>query len=169
MLVAFKEELKRLAADPNDKFHSKVKARVGKKATRILETRLKQMILLTPSLLRRIQFHWQDESADARIKKLGGFVFAYLYNPKDFLSEDEHGLYGYLDDAYLVINIYERVLQGAANLSEEDRDFLEKISHSKKYMKALIPDETQKIEKMVESALNGEGFEKFSAAFQGAA
>lgn len=167
MLAAVKEELKRMAADPKDDFHGKVKKRVGKKATQILEKRLKQIILLMPSLMKRIRIHWEAEGTDVEIKKLGGFVFAYMYHPHDFLSKDEHGLFGYLDDAYLVVNVYERVLQGVPSLSEEDQEFLEIITKTKKYVKAVIPDETQKIEEMVEGALRDEQFDKFAAAFKG--
>lgn len=169
MLAAFKEELKRMAVDPGDDFHGKVKRRIGKKATLILEKRLKQIILLMPSLVKRIRIHWQDEAADPEIKRLGGFVFAYMYNPKDFLSKDEHGLFGYLDDAYLVVTVYERVIQGNVTINEEDQAFLDTIAKTKKYVKAVIPDETKKIEAMVEGALAGKGYERFASAFTGAA
>lgn len=169
MLAAFKEDLKRLAADPRDDFHGKVRRRIGKRATAILEKRLKQIILLMPSLVKRIRDHWQDENANTDIKKMGSFVFAYLYHPHDFLSKDEHGLFGYLDDAYLVVNIYERVISGAKTLSDEDLEFLMILQKTKKYVQAVIPKETKRIEEMIEGALNEEKFEKFAAAFQGAA
>ena len=169
MLVAFKEELKRLAADPKDDFFGKVKKRVGKKATQLLEKRLKQIILIMPSLVRRIRFHWEAQQSDAAIKKMGGFVFAYMYHPNDFLSKDEHGLFGYLDDAYLIASVYERVLKGSVKPSKEDLKYLETISKSKKYVQAVIPDETLKIEEMVEGALRDGRYEKFAGAFKGAA
>lgn len=169
MLKALKEELKRLSIDPADNFHGKIKKRVGKRATEVLEKRLKQIILLMPSLVNRIRAHWEEERGNVRIKKLGGFVLAYLYNPKDFLSKDEHGLFGYLDDAYLVVVVYEQVLRDTEHITDEDRDFLELIAKSKKYVKAVIPDETQKIEDMVAGALSDEEYEKFAAAFSGAA
>jgi len=169
MLAAFKEELKRLADDPNEDFHNKVRKRVGKRATSILENRLKQIILLMPTLVKRIRIHWEDKRSAAETRKLGSFLFAYLYNPMDFLSKDEHGLLGYLDDAYLVVDVYERVLKGSANLSEEDKSYLTVIAKTKKYVEAVIPEESKKIKKMVDSALSGEGYEAFASAFQGAA
>lgn len=167
MLRAFKEELKRLENDPNDDFHEKVKRRIGRKATEILEKRLKQIILLMPNLVGRIRIHWEKEGADPKIKKLGGFVFAYMYHPQDFLSKDEHGFFGYLDDAYLVASVYERVLQDVAGPNKDDQEYLATLAKTKKYVKAVIPDETKKIEEMVEGALQDGAYEKFAAAFKG--
>jgi len=39
-------------------------------------------------------------------KQLQGFLLTYLYHPTDFLPESNWGLFGYLDDAYLVGRIY---------------------------------------------------------------
>lgn len=169
MLTALKEELKRLAADPNDEFHNKVKKILGKRATVILEERLKQVILLMPNLVGRIRVQWEQNNADPEVKKLGGFLFAYLYSPRDFLSEEKHGLFGYLDDACLVVNVYERVLQGNVNASEEDLEYLAVIARTRRYVKAVIPEVSEKIEAMVEAAVTGDGYGKFAASFEGAA
>lgn len=167
MLIAFKEELKRMAGDANDDFHGKVRKRIGKKATQILEKRLKQFILLMPSLMKRIQIHWKSKDANAASKKLGGFVFAYMYHPHDFLSEDEHGLFGYLDDAYVVASVYEHVLRNSAKPSPEDQEFIQAIEKTKKYVEMIIPEESKKIEKMIGDVLNDKGYEKFASAFTG--
>ena len=165
MLVALKEELKRLAVDPNDPFHSKIKNRVGKRATEVLEKRLKQLILIMPTLLKRIRIHWDRKDSSVSTKKLGGFVFAYLYHPEDFLSEKEHGLFGYLDDAYLVICVYEKVLQENLNIDAEDLEFLTVIHKTKKYVESVIPEETRKIREMVEQAMIQESFDQFAKVF----
>jgi uncharacterized membrane protein YkvA (DUF1232 family) len=170
MLTAFKEELKRLAVDPNDPFHQKIRQRVGKRATLILEKRLKQLILMMPGLVKRIHAHWEQSTEGSEIKRLGGFVFTYLYNPNDFLPEGVHGLFGYLDDAYLVVIIYEKVIRvpGAAGISvnEDDIYYLKQIQSSKKYVKAVIPKEVMKIEAMVDKAIKNAAFDDFAEALK---
>lgn len=157
MLNAFKEELKRLAVDPSDPFHQKLRNRIGKRATLVVEKRLKQLILTMPGLVRRIHDHWDRSYGGSEIKKLGGFIFIYLYQPKDFLPEDEHGLFGYLDDAYLVLVVYEKVARAAENagseLDEQDERYLKQIRSAKRYVRAVIPNEAKKIEAMVERAI----------------
>lgn len=166
MLTAFKEELKRLAVDPLDPFHQKVRGRIGKRATALAEKKLKQLILIMPGLIKRIRSHWEDSNSGSEIKKLGGFMFIYLYQPKDFLPEDEHGLFGYLDDAYLALIVYEKVIRcvrvGESSLNEDDEQYMKQIQASKRYVKAVIPRETKKIEAMVEKAIESGEFKDFA-------
>lgn len=169
MLQAFKDELKRLSNLPDDPFHTKIKVRVGKRATAILEKHLKQMILLAPSLIARIRTLWQSKESGPEVKRLGSFVMAYLYHPKDFLAEEEHGLFGYLDDAYLVSEVYERVTARSPLVTQEDDEYLKLLAKSKKYVRSVIPDEAKRIEMMVEEALQSKQFESFASAFTGAA
>lgn len=172
MLTAFKDELKRLAVDPDDQFHKRIRERVGKRATQILEQRLKLLILIMPGLVKRIHAHWAESAAGSETKKLGGFVFAYLYHPKDFLPEDTYGLFGYLDDAYLVLIIYEKVIREASKaggfVHESDRDYLKKIHESKRYVTAVIPQETKRIEEMVQKAIKNGEFNDFAEALRSA-
>lgn len=173
MLAAFKEELKRLAVDPDDPFHKKISQRIGKRATQVVEERLKRLILVMPGIVKRIHVHWTESPAGSEIKKLGGFVFVYLYQPKDFLSEAEHGLFGYLDDAYLVAIVYEQVIlvtgKRERSLEEVDKDYLKQIQASKRYIKAVIPQETKKIEDMVYKAVKRGEFDDFAEALRSVA
>jgi uncharacterized membrane protein YkvA (DUF1232 family) len=82
-----------------------------------------------------------------------------FYHPKDFLADDEYGLFGYLDDAYLVAVVYERVMQelleeGVA-LSREDLEFQEKIGKLKQTARSVIKEESRKIDQMVGQILEG--------------
>lgn len=169
MLTALKEDLKRLAADPADPFHTHIRRRIGKRATGILEKRIKQLIFLMPGLISSMRNHWETEDCPQKVKKLGGFLFAYLYHPKDFIPEDEYGLFGYLDDAYLTAVVYEKAFADAALPTIDQQDFLERISSIKKYVRALIPFEAAEIEKMVEDAVCYENYENFASVFKGAA
>lgn len=153
MLRAFKDRLKELAVDPEDSFRVSIRKRVGKRATQLLEKRLRKVILLMPGLVSRAYRHWQEEDASPAVKRLGGFLLTYLYHPKDFLPEEEYALFGYLDDAYLVLIVYENVLQDlrrhGASLEAWDLEFLENFSLWRKSVRQVIPEEASKIEEML--------------------
>jgi uncharacterized membrane protein YkvA (DUF1232 family) len=169
MLAAIKEQLKTLASDPSDRFHFKVRERVGKKATQILEAKLKHFILLMPALISRIHQHWNHRKSKSGIKKLGGFLLAYLYHPRDFLSESEQGLFGYLDDAYLVAIVYEAVLeelsQSGNGFASTDEKLREEVKNLQRAAAIVIPKEAEKIKKMVGEVLCGK-HETYLLAFQ---
>ena len=159
MLTAVKEQLKTLASDPTDQFHHKIRRRVGKRATSILEKKLKQFILLMPILVSRIHQHWNRQKSKSEIKKLGGFLLAYLYHPQDFISEAEQGLFGYLDDAYLVAVVYEAVLkeltEAGNQLASEDEKLRDEVKDLQRAATIVIPKEAEKINRMVEEILEG--------------
>lgn len=159
MLSAFKEKLKDLAYDSGDSFKTAVKRRVGKRATALLEKRLKRVILLMPELVSRAYRHWNSDAASSQIKRLGGFLLTYLYHPKDFLPEEEYGFFGYLDDAYLVLIVYESVLldlqKNRVVISAWDEDFLSQCALWKKSVRAVIRDEAKRIDSMLEEILMG--------------
>lgn len=157
MLTAFEMQLKRLANDPGDKFHENIRKRVGKRATSMIEMRLKNMILRTPKLLNQARIYWGRDKMPSEVKRLSGFVMTYIYHPQDFLPDDEYGLFGYLDDAYLVAIVYEEILRNiirlGRGLNESDAKYFNEIKTLKRSVKAVIPNEAKKIEKMVKGLL----------------
>ena len=159
MLQEWKEQLRLLASGADSQFHVNIRKRVGKKATAILEKKLKELILLMPNLVSRTYAYWARQKSSSKVKKMAGFLLAYLYHPKDFLPEKEHGLFGYLDDAYLAALVYERVLKEASSdfegLTSIDQGFLEKVESLKRSAKMVIPKEAQAIDRMVEEILEG--------------
>jgi len=154
MLNSFKEQLKQLVIDPNDKFHLHLRKRVGKRATLLLEKRLKQIILLMPGVVARIYVLWERDKTPLQAKHLGGFLLAYMYHPKDFFPEQDYGLFGYLDDAYVAAAIYQEVLKDSAaagiKIEAADEKLLKDLLTLKKAVKTVIPKEIEKIEKMIE-------------------
>ncbi len=170
MLFAFREHLKALAQDDKDPFHAKVRARVGKRATKLLEKRLRQLIVITPDVVDRVYLLWRQFPKDALSKKVGGYLLSYLYHPKDFLDEVEHGLFGYLDDAYFAALVYEFVLkavqEGArVKLTPKDNRFLCEVMNMKAAAKLVIPDEAKKIEDMFQEIQNNKESALFASAF----
>ena len=168
MLKAFKDQLRVLSIDPKDQFHMFIRKRVGKKATQILEKKLKKLILLTPGLVSRIYSVWSGLKAPLEIKRASGFLLTYMYHPKDFLAEDSLGLFGYLDDAYLVATVYERLIdelnERGLGATQDDERMASEIRSLKKSAKLVIRPEAEKIEKMVAEILEGKR-ETFNAIF----
>lgn len=168
MITAFKEQLKRLSETKKEEFHHDLRKRVGKRATLVLEERLTKYILLMPDLITRIYSHWNRHKEVVEEKQLMGFVLSYLYHPKDFLDENHKHFFGYLDDAYMVGIVYEEVIREfitkGIKLSKTDESLFEQVVGFKKYVKGVLPKESQKIEKMVTELLEN-STEQFDELF----
>lgn len=168
MLKAFKEQIRTLAADPSDKFHAHIKQRMGKRATHLLEQKLKNFIFLTPGILGRVYSLWSHIKSPSSVKVLGGYLLTYMYSPKDFLPEKTKGLFGYLDDAYFAALVYERVVEevekGGLTISREDENFLAQLEPLKKVAKLVLAEESRQIENMLKEILDG-NLERYNSAF----
>ncbi|MCA9395551.1 MAG: DUF1232 domain-containing protein [Candidatus Omnitrophica bacterium] len=159
MLSAFEAQLKNLAEEKWYQFHCEIRNRVGKRATPVFENKLKNLIVETPKRLNSIYRHWNQIKNGDETRHLGGFILAYLYNPTDFLSSEDYGLFGYLDDAYLVALAYERVLWEAHvcgnPLTEEEEDYLVNMKETRKLVRTIIPAESKQIEQMLQELIGG--------------
>jgi len=159
MLTALDEKLKRLEKDPEDDFHEQIRQRVGKKATRLFEQRLKNLICLIPRLLAGGLAYCRRKEVPPALKRSIGFALTYLYHPKDFLPENNQSLFGYLDDAYCVALIYEKflkVLQKARiKIAPSDVDFLRQFALTKRSIRTVIPEEGKSISEIISGVLKG--------------
>jgi len=153
VLKAMKEQLKTLAETDKENFHIKLRTRVGKKATGILEEKLKEIIVLMPDLVSRVYLYWNRSDNKSKAKKIGGYLLTYLYTPEDLLSTKEWGLFGYLDDAYFVAKIYTQVIdeinEAKGKVAGIDFKYYEKSKYLKKYVRGVIPKEAKKIDEMI--------------------
>ena len=153
MLRAMKEQLKTLAETDHQQFHANLRACVGKRATAVLEEKLKEIILLMPDLVSRIYVHWSKSDGKSEAKRIGGYLLTYLYTPEDFLSTKEWGLFGYLDDAYFVAKVFTQVIDEAQSsnirVSGKDLKYYDQAKYLKKYVRGVIPKEAEKIDAMV--------------------
>ncbi|HMX43220.1 MAG TPA: YkvA family protein [Elusimicrobiota bacterium] len=111
MLKAFQEKLTRLANDPQDPFRQRVTERVGPLEAPRTEAPLRRMILAMPDMLGQIASWSRELGMPQPLKRAQVFALAYIVNPEDFLPEGASGLYGYLDDAYIVAATYYRTMQ----------------------------------------------------------
>lgn len=169
MLKNIEDRLKRLAADDKNDFHNQIRKRVGKRATPILEQRLKDLICLMPQLLARTMAHCDHNKIPAEIKKSIGFALSYFYHARDYLPEGDQGLFGYLDDAYSVGLVHRKVLlflkRSTVKLTPSDEVFLKQFSLVERSVKAVIPDEARKVSDMMAGIFEGAN-ESFYAAFE---
>ena len=160
MLRAMKEQLKILAQDEDKKFHNILRERIGKKATELLENRLKQLIILIPDLVERVYYYYGHlQTNNSKTKKLGGYLLTYLYHPEDLIS-DEWGLFGYLDDAYFGAAVFEEIIHEVSVedqlLIEPDKKFNESLKLLKASARSVIPEEASKIDNMIQNIVKGE-------------
>lgn len=159
MIRSWKSQLSLLAWGPESDFHSYVKARLGKKATEITESKIRAMILLMPGLAERISHYLRLPGVPPSVKKAGAFLLIYLYHPKDFLPECEHGLFGYIDDAYFTAVVYEDLINKMRKArccpARKDVDILKILPDFKKTIRRVIPEEAQGIERMYQDIKNG--------------
>jgi hypothetical protein len=150
MLKAVKEQLKTLLRADQQSFHAHLRQRVGKKATVNLEDRLKEIIVLMPDLISRIHRHWNRSQKRSHLKKIGGFLLAYLYAPEDLVLTEEWGLFGYLDDAYFTAKMYIQVIdelkEAGAKIAGIDSRYYGQAKNLIKYIRVVIPKETRKID-----------------------
>lgn len=159
MLKSFEEQLKRIAAETHEDFHQRVRKRIGKRATAALEQRLKDLILLTPRILLNAHRYGASAEVPSEVKKLIGFALTYFYHPQDFLSENDGKLFSYLDDAYCVALVYEKILKSLVRakrqMSAFDRDFLARLSLLKRGINLVMPVEVREINQMIEEIQAG--------------
>ena len=96
--------------DPKDPFTSDIRRRVGAREAAMYADPLRKMVLAMPEMLGHIRQWTEEPGEEGQLGRLHAFALAYMYNPTDFLPEKTHGLFGYVDDAYLVAGVYERTM-----------------------------------------------------------
>lgn len=111
MLKALKNQLVLLAGQEQERFVSEVERRCHPPNAADTAAALRDLILAMPDLIAQIRAWSSDPGIPRHQKQLQGFLLSYLYHPTDFLPESNWGLFGYLDDAYLVGRIYLDTLQ----------------------------------------------------------
>lgn len=161
MLKAFFNQLRYLADHDEGLFHKHIERRIGDKASPELEAELKEAILLLPGIVSRVSILWAQLKEHSRVKEVGSYFIAYMYNPKDFIPEDDaNGLFGYLYDAYLASLVYdlltEELMHAGESFSKEDEQLRKKLVGAKKKIKSVIYEEATEIQKMIGEILVGE-------------
>ncbi len=162
MLNSFQRKIDALILDPDDQFDMHIRKRIGVRAKKSLCEDLKEFIRLLPKVERRIFSLYILLPVNSKVKGVGSYFLTYMYNPQDFIAEDDrNGLFGYLDDAYLASLFYEVMLEeieSAKNLSVpmEDTVLLKKVIGLRRKAGGVIPEEAIKIKQMFGELFAGE-------------
>lgn len=167
MLKALADQLRNLADTSSEQFEEAIKERLDGKATEEQISRLKEFIFLLPPVLKQLSGYWNEKSTPTKAKELSGLIISYIYQPNDFLPEGNNGLFGYLDDAYVVVSAFLRIqdlyLRDWQDKTDEERELARRARDLVVVPRIVIPDEVARIDKMIDSFMSGEtaGFQEF--------
>ncbi len=159
MLNAFKSQLRALWVENKAEFTGRVKQRSRDKGAAKRTRQLRDFVLVLPEMIEQVR-SWTDEpETPSPIKRLHGFMLTYLYHPTDFIADDPDGLFGYLDDAYLVGSIYFRTMSqrdhGTIRYLPNTQDISRQMPLWLKTTRHVLPEETGKIDQMIDELCGG--------------
>lgn len=156
MLNALKNQLKLLAADPKDPYTATIRKLAGAREAVRYEAPLRRMILAMPSMIAQIRAWFTESQLPSSSRRLHGFAMAYLYSPDDLLPLHRLGLFGYLDDAYLVAKVYHLSMSEADSTGlrpfPEDARLSREIPQWLDLARGLLPEETAALDRMLDEA-----------------
>ena len=160
MLSAFDNHLRTLASTSNGQFRDELRKRVNGKLTDDQVATLKEFIFLLPTTLKLFSRYWNRKTTPPDAKRLSGFIMTYVYQPQDFLPEETIGLFGYLDDAYMVVSTYLRIQEHfLSDWREKTQEELDLTARARKLMTAprlVIPDVTERIDRVLDKLVAGD-------------
>ncbi len=170
MLKALANELRNLADTAGDQFEEAIRIRLDGKTTEEQVSKLKEFIFLLPPVLKQLSGYWNEKSTPTKAKEMSGLIITYILQPDDFLPEKNLGLFGYLDDAYVVVSAFMRIqdlyLRDWQDKTDEERELVRRARDLMVAPRIVIPDEVAKIDKMLDSFMSGEtgSFQEFLQA-----
>lgn len=159
MLRALGGQLELLAADPRNHYASTIRRMMGPRDAVRYGQPLRRMILAMPRMIAQLHKWSAGSGLPTRARRMQRFALNYLYDPIDFLSANNSGLFRYLDDAYLIARIYQLTLAdhdrfGIANHGDGHaltKDVPEWIDLARQ----LLPKETSKIDELLVEVARG--------------
>jgi uncharacterized membrane protein YkvA (DUF1232 family) len=159
MLTALQNHLRALAAESNGRLKREIEARWGDKVTEEQVQKIKEFIFLMPPALKVLSKYWSEKSTPHKAKHLAGLIITYVYHPHDLISDNEHGLFGYIDDAYLTVSSFIRIsdmyLHDWDEKSELERDLAVRAKELIEVPRLLIPKEAKELDEMIENWQKG--------------
>lgn len=158
-----KSQLSLLAIENGEVFATHVRKRVKAKHAQVAISKSLNLIMIMPDLIAQVRDASEDRQLSSEIRRLNQFLLVYFYHPVDFLPDDAGGLFGYLDDAYFVGRVYQKIRsitgkQAHASAKELTLD----LTAALEVVKTVIPKESRKIDALIEELIRGkrELFEK---------
>jgi uncharacterized membrane protein YkvA (DUF1232 family) len=160
MLQALSNELKDLSDNSFEQFREAIKKRLNGQLTEEHVSKLKEFIFLMPPIIKILNGYWNDRTTPTKAKKLSGLILSYTLKPNDFISEEEYGLFGYLDDAYLVVSsflhIQDLYLRDWQDKSTEEIDLTKRSRDLIVAPDIVIPEEATRMKEFIGMYLDGE-------------
>ncbi|MBM4043706.1 MAG: response regulator [Planctomycetes bacterium] len=154
------DRLRHLGRSGGTEFAQRIRQRVAPHEATECESSLRGLVRMMPSLLGRLRRLWTQTAVSSDVKKLNGHILGYLHHPQDLIAEDEHGLFGYVDDAYLIATVYLRAAEGLSHdhplKRGEERHLMLQTQRLLLKARRVIPTEAEKIDRMLERALMGD-------------
>jgi len=160
MLHALKSQLVLLSENKPEEFRNALKRRIGLRRGKEVENDLRNFILVIPEMLAQIRAWVADPQVPRTLRQMHGYLLTYLYHPADFLSEEQYGLFGYLDDAYLVGCAYFQTLQAIdrtqVRFLPNQADLSTQVPAWITTTQKAIPAESRKIEALLRQLRDGD-------------
>jgi uncharacterized membrane protein YkvA (DUF1232 family) len=160
MLKALSQQLRDLADNSFDEFRETIKNRMGGKVTDEQVTTLKEFIFLLPTTINVLNSYWNDKATPPDAKKLSGLVLSYTLKPNDFLPLENYGLFGYLDDAFIVVSAFLHIqdlyLRDWHDKSSEEIELTKRARDLIVAPDIIIPEEATRMREFIGMYLNGE-------------
>lgn len=159
MLKVLDDQLRSLANLNDDDFRRAIGARLNSKATEDQVKAIKEFIFLMPPVLKQLTNYWNGKKTPAEAKRLSGLILTYIFHPDNLISLENNGLFGYIDDAYLVVATFLRLEEMAFKdwheKSSAELELWERCRAQLAAPKLVIPVEAARIDQMIESIIEG--------------
>ena len=159
MLKALQNHLRSLANGKDDILKKEIEARWGDEVTNEQVQAIKEFIFLMPAALKVLSKYWSEKKTPSDAKHLAGLIITYVYHPHDLISDEKYGLFGYIDDAYLVVSSFLRIqdmyIHNWDEKSDLERDLSQRARDLINVPKILVPEETKAIDDAIISWQKG--------------
>lgn len=156
MLKAMKGQLSILAIDNAEEFAAHIRKRVKAGQARLAVSKSLNLIMIMPDLIAQIRDTSEDRTLSPELRRLNQFLLVYFYHPVDFLADGVGGLFGYLDDAYFVARVYQRIRATSGRQARPSaKELTLDLSASLDVVKRVIPKEARRIDGLIEELIRG--------------
>lgn len=158
MLKAFRNQLNQLSLVDRDPWSQRLATALGGRTDPGIEKDVRGLILALPDLLERVRRWYDRADVPENFRRLHGITLTYLYHPAD-LVEDK-GLFGYLDDAYLVGRVFvltaQRLSQDGVALEDDVASERPPLERRLASARRVLPEETNRLDALVTDYLSGD-------------
>lgn len=149
MLKSFKKELIKISQENSNSLRNKIKNQVPLEKVNDYTEQLTNFIVSLPDMLSEIRYSYEKDSTPENLKHIYGFLLTYIYHPMDLISDEENGLFGYLDDAYLVALVYRVNPIEGGSFAHQIEGWIDKT-------KEIIPPIARKLDLIFEGLMKGD-------------